>query len=47
MADTQNGVRFYTLPVSELTNYSENQLTFQRYIANMSFVQQFKSKESI
>jgi hypothetical protein len=47
MADTQNGMSFYTLPVSELTNYSENRLTFQRYIANRSFVQQFKSKESI
>jgi hypothetical protein len=33
MADTQNGMSFYTLPVSELTNYSESRLAFQRRIA--------------
>jgi hypothetical protein len=29
MLDTQNGMSFWTLPVSELTNYSENWLALQ------------------
>jgi hypothetical protein len=36
MADTQNGRSRCTLPVSELTNYSESRVGVQRRIAKIS-----------